>query len=77
MNGTPAPVNAVAGGVDPGELALLTLRELSFTLPVRKKLTLEFTECGVRIRNPGTGTLEGGVMWGNIGAFVFSLGMLC
>ncbi|KAI9854980.1 MAG: hypothetical protein M1824_006489 [Vezdaea acicularis] len=51
---------------DPQEHADTVIPDLSFSIPQRKKLTLEFTDNGVRAKNPSTQGIEFGVSWGDI-----------
>src|SRR5436305_14404406 len=51
--------------------ALLAVGEISFSVPQRKKLTLEFFGWGIRAVNPGSGMVEFGVRYGDIRRLIF------
>lgn len=54
--------------------AILTARDVSFSLPVRKKLALEIVkekDGGLRVVDAGKEEVEAGIAWADIGMWSF------
>ncbi|KAI9801294.1 MAG: hypothetical protein M1833_002864 [Piccolia ochrophora] len=58
--------NGVGAAVKSDTQAILTLNDVSFSVPQRKKLTLVFTDDGLRANVPATGEALFGVAWKDI-----------